>query len=302
MRMLPTASVALAVLLACAPPVFSQAHMRRVPAPQPSIESHRGELMTSHCAAIAERDPRLAPLSRLCEFVQSYRQSLPNFICEERTISTARWLGAPPTTVIEQQVTLLNGIERISNLRVNGAPADPSKSLDMTFLTHGEFGNEFIDVFDLAMKTEFHYERRTKLRGVDALEFSFHIAQQNNHLWKVEDGRTTEMPEFSGKIWVDSLQSRLLRLANQPLKLPREFLIQSAEKQTDYGDVDLGERGKHLLPVHARSHGCLRALPPEGILTRMGAGRSLPRCVTNTIEFSGCRKFVGKAKILEETK
>ncbi|HTM17987.1 MAG TPA: hypothetical protein VL135_13820 [Terracidiphilus sp.] len=290
MRITVNATLVLAALLAAAPVAPGQAQIPALPAPQPTIETHSAEIMTAGCGAISSRDPQLLPLSRLCEFVLSYRRSLPNFICEEETLSRSNWLGGPPPVMRQADVVFQDGMEQLSNVRTNGAPeTEQAKRKRVTLQTHGEFGNELIDLFSQQAHAEFRYEKRTNLGGAQALEFSFHIAKDQNRIWTVGDGRYNILPEYKGAVWVEAASARLLRMRLETMHLPEFFRMESAEKQTDYAPVNLGEVGTHLLPVRSTSRSCLR--PPRR--------STLQRCMTNTIEFRACRKFAGKARIID---
>jgi len=244
------------------------------------------------CAAISQSDAQLEPLSKLCEFALAYRRSLPNFICEQKTVSRAHWLGGPQTMVMEAQVTYRNGVEQYSNVLINGKPgavnAGPGA---FTFQTAGEFGNELVDLFENSGRVQFGHAKSTRIQGKDAIEVSFHIKKEQNSFWSIGDGFTKIFPEFKGTIAVTRADARLLRESLTPVGLPDDFHLESAEKTTDYGDVNLGEAGVHVLPVKAQSRGCMR-VPSVRRITPP------PRCITNTLEFHGCRKFGAKARIV----
>ena len=242
------------------------------------------------CVAIAQSDAQLEPVSKLCEFALSYRHSLPDFICEQQTVSRANWFGGPPQRKIESQITYQNGTELHSNTRVNGVPAEDRAGATMTFRTEGEFGGELVDLFTPVIKPEFRFEKKTRVRGIEALEFSFHVPEAENRFWTVNDGRKTVRPEFRGSIWLQPGTAKLLRIEVEPLHLPKDFLMESALSHTDYSDVSLGEVGTHLLPIHAESRACLR--------TKTGRTGTVPECIINTIDFHGCRKFAGRARIV----
>jgi hypothetical protein len=290
MALLARVLLVLAALFTRAPAAMGQARVPSVPPPQPTIEKHSTEIMTTACATISSHDVQLQPLSRLCEFALSYRRSLPNFICEEETVSRSNWPGGPSPVVTDAQVTYQDGIEKLSNVRTDGVPeTDKAKRNQATFKTYGEFGNELIDLFSPPARVAFRYERPARLGGVEALVFSLHLPRERNTIWTVGDGRYQVAPEFQGEVWIETGSSRLLRLKLEPMNLPRFFMMESAEKQTDYGQVNLGELGAFLLPVRATSRSCFRS----------PSVRAQQRCMTNTVEFRNCSKFAGKARIVE---
>lgn len=284
-----TVTVALALALMGA--VFAQQQDTK----DPDASQHStGDGMHDNCRAIAAGDARLEPVSRLCEFALGYQRSLPNFICEEETVSRATWLGGPAPSTIRAQVTFQDGVEKHSNVLVNGAPDRGIRSgTEAAFRTEGEFGRSLVDLFTPPLQPEFRFVRRTKLRGLEALEFSFHIPQEQNLTWRVGDGNSWALPEFRGGIWLEAASARLLRISVEPMRLPKNFQMESSEEYTDYEEVNLGEAGIHLLATRAVSRGCLRTPP---------SARGLPQshCITNTLQFHGCRKFGAKARIVEQ--
>jgi hypothetical protein len=236
------------------------------------------------CSALSSDDPQRAPLTRLCEFALTYRRTLPNFICEQHTVSTPSWNELP--RILEEQVTYENGHSSYSNLRINGKPATESLGTrSVAFETHGEFGDEIIDLFTPGL-VQFQFARRERVRSVEVDKFTLHIAAETNRIWTIGDGRRTIAPEFQGAVWIDPA-GRPVRLELQPINLPQDFQMGSAEMRTEYEDVNLAEAGIHRLPTKAQSTGCQRA-----------TGGRVPRCLHNTLTFRGCHRFAARSRIL----
>ena len=250
-----------------------------------AVQSH------SSCAAISQGDRRLEPVSKLCEFARQYRHSLPNFICEQRTISSANWVGGPAERTTDSQITYRNGEEVRSNNRVNGAPADDAEVRTMVFRTRGEFGGELVDLFATTVKPRFRYEKTARIRGVEALEFSVRLSREDNLSWTVSYRAKTILPEFRGTFWVQAGSAKLLRFEIEPIHLPRDFPIESARSRTEYHDVAIREVGIHLLPIHSDTRACLRT-------KKTGVRASMTECIFNTVDFDGCRKFAADHKIV----
>jgi len=296
MAMRPQRACGVVLLTAVALAGFGQSGPASpVASPKATGEGRSGGAAVSDCAGLSEHNPQLEPVARLCKFAQTYRRSLPNFICdqeaisEQETASNAAWPGGPRPTRIQAQVTYADGGQQYSKVRINDR-AQPASALQrLEFSSSGEFGSELIELFSPPIKAEFRFEKRTRVNGADALEFTFDLPQKANRSWTLIDETHTILPEFAGTLYLDAKSERLLRMDVKPMHLPRDFLIVSADTQTDYGEVKLGEAGVHLLPVRAESHGCLRH-------TRTDVQE---RCFRNVLRFHGCHRFTAKARIVD---
>lgn len=83
----------------------------------------------SPCSALFA-DLQMAPLAQVCEFALKFRHSLPDFTCEQTTISTCeqkpgstcRGMPASRGPAVQSLVTYLDGEEHYSNVRIDGKP------------------------------------------------------------------------------------------------------------------------------------------------------------------------------------
>jgi hypothetical protein len=254
------------------------------------VDNHAQAIAIPGCAAIAGDDARLAPLTKLCEFVQSYRQSLPNFVCQQETTTKTNWFGGPPVRKIDEQVTYADGVVSYSNPRVNGTPLKTDDwRTRAEFTSSGEFGNELTDLFQLPLAPRFRFERNSSFHGTEAVVFAFQVPQERNTFWRVTQRERAFFPEVRGTIWVDSKSARPLRIEMRSVRLPIPLQMMTAETHTEYDDVNLGEAGIHLLPVRGESNSCMR---PTAFDPR-------ERCFHNLLQFHDCRRFAAKARIVE---
>ncbi|HEU5450547.1 MAG TPA: hypothetical protein VFU76_01100 [Terriglobales bacterium] len=255
------------------------------------------------CAAISARDPQLAPLTDLCRFARAYRQSLPNFVCDE-TVSAHddRPFNHLAPRVLTDVVTYADGEENYSDISIDGVSASErrlSSRAGVPLITSGEFGNNLVALFRPPIAAQFHFVGERRLRGKPALVFEFHLAAATNTFWSLRDASgTTNFPEYRGTVWIAAepaspeAMAGLLRMELQPVSLAPSFLIDSAQVTTDYAPVALGEAGRFLLPTRSETWACVRS---EGELAQV-------RCARNQLRFHGCRKFAATARILSDAR
>ncbi len=249
----------------------------------------------SHCAAIAEQDASLAPLVDLCRFANQYRKSLPNFYCEQKTTirdddPTSRSQFRDEMTA---RVTYEDGRETYSAVRRNGKEADDRKLYTpngTAMQTTGEFAVHLVDLFTAPIVAHFTARPAERVGDARARAFEYSIAQEANDMWRLRDGKGLVLaPAYHGWIWLDQDTNRLVRLEVSPVIEDAAFQIRKGTTLTDYRLVALGEAGTFLLPARSEARVCMRA-----------SRFSRERCVRQSVEFSGCRKFAAKSKLVLE--
>ena len=250
------------------------------------------------CAAISARDPQLAPLTQLCRFARSYRQALPNFLCDQTVTAhdDRPWNNLAPR-VMTAVVTYVGGEETYSSITIDGVPSEwrrLTSRAGVPLTTSGEFGNDLVALFRLPIGAEFKFAREQRLHGKRAQVFEFHLPAAKNSFWSLRDASgATLFPEYRGRIWIaveSDQQNRLLKLGLQPANLPDDFLIESAQVATDYSMISLGEAGNFVLPTRSETWACVKS---EGELAQV-------RCARNELRFHGCRKFAATTRILSD--
>jgi hypothetical protein len=89
------------------------------------------------------------------------------------------------------------------------------------------------------------------------------------------------LPAYSGTIWIDKENFRVLRIELQAQTMPRSFPLDQVESAVDYDYVFIGDN-KYLLPVHSEALSC---------------ARSSSQCSRNVIEFRNYKKFSADTSI-----
>ena len=215
----------------------------------------------------------------------SFTETLPNYVVKQYTTRYAsqaarggqtswRTLDNVTADVIEE-----NGTEKYKNILVNGQP--PRVDVEKTgSWSRGEFSSLQADVLSPATNANFHGKQSTTIVNRAAFVYSFSVAQPNSH-WHVESDSQSYFPAFSGSIWIDKENYRVLRVELSAKNLPSTFPLDIVESAVDYDYVLIGE-SKYLLPVHSEALSCLRGTSD---------------CSRNVIEFRNYKKFTADSNI-----
>jgi len=239
-----------------------------------------------HCGAVVGSDPQLEPLRNLCRFAISYRQSLPNFVCRQRTLRKSD--DAKHTDVVGATVTYENGRATYSDVDFNGKPATHSLRAMDGLTSWGEFGSILVMLFEPGSGAEFEFLRSDVLRGVPVDVFRFHVAQGRNSSWSVRDGHDERLPEYRGELSLSRATGRLMQEDIDALGLDAGFKLQHLHTSTEFEQVPVTGAGSSLLPMRSSTTACLRPSKPKGAMT----------CMQNRLQLSGCRRFGSESRVL----
>ena len=215
----------------------------------------------------------------------SFTETLPNYVVKQYTTRYAAqvvrgnqtsWQALDHVTadVIEE-----DGTEKYKNILVNGQPprVDIEKSGSWS---RGEFSSLQLDVLSPSTNARFHGKQATTIVNRAAFLYDFSVERPNSH-WHIEAEGQSEQPGYTGSIWIDKENYRVLRIELSAQNLPRTFPLDTVESAVDYNYVVIGE-GKYLLPVHSEALSCARG--PSG-------------CTRNVIEFRNYKKFAADSSI-----
>ena len=243
---------------------------------------------SSSCKVFDSAQPEMRQLAGLCRFAASYRQSLPNFVCSQQTVRKSG--DTKHDDVISAIVTYDHGLERYSEIRINGEPTSHTMSRIQGLTSWGEFGNLLVMLFDQPTAAEFAFARHDIVRGVSVNVFSFHVPRERNAIWTLRDGHRELLPEYRGELVLSRDTDRLMQIDIEALGLDGSFLFESFRSSTEFDVVPITGAGEHLLPMRSRSEACLRA--------KSGKAQA---CKTNLLELSACHKFGSESKVVNVT-
>jgi hypothetical protein len=209
----------------------------------------------------------------------SFAQTLPNYIVKQFTTryetEAARggqtsWRAIDNVTA---DVVSEGGTESYKNILVDGKPPREAVEKSGSWST-GEYASVLLDVLQPATDADFHNKRSTTIVNRAAFRYDFSVEQANSH-WHIHAGGQSYQPEYTGAIWIDKENFRVLRIELAARSMPRGFPLDTVESAVDYDYVMIAGN-KFLLPVHSEALSCER-------------GTSL--CSRNVIDFRNYRKF-----------
>jgi hypothetical protein len=230
-------------------------------------------------------------LKNACQYALTVQKALPNYICDEtvRRFNQLDWL----MDTIETQVTVIEGKDSYSNIRINGNPAQIATSQLPGVWSSGEFGMLVPLLFAPDNRATLTFKREERLKSRPALLFDFDIRKPDNRsffVWNL--GGKMLMPGYRGSLWVDKETSRPVRIRakSTPVEIREVWgsdTREVAEIDTEYDDVPLADGTSFLLPARSRLKSCRHGITNVGTT-----------CNRNELKYTNCHKFRAKAKIV----
>jgi hypothetical protein len=233
-----------------------------------------------YCQSLLQPGKEGNALKSACIFSLSLAQNMPNFVCEmsvekyediTRTYRSTHYMQK-----IHAQARYVNGKDYYDDLQINGKLVENTNQLIEGTWSFGEFGAKLLAAFNPKNHPKFSFSKSTKVNGVPAFEYEYHVEHRNNRFWRWLFERKSALPGYEGKVWVSKRDGTILRLQlDSTLGVPDDFPIQAVESKTDYSYFDFKDRSGFVLPSSAH------------IVTRM-----LDRRVYRTnMTFSHCKRF-----------
>ncbi len=215
----------------------------------------------------------------------SFTETLPNYVVKQYTTRYAAQLARGSQTSwqaldhVTADVIEEDGTEKYKNILVNGQP--PRVDIEKTgSWSRGEFSSLQLDVLSPSTNARFHGKQATTIVNRAAFLYDFSVERPNSH-WHIEADGQSDQPSYTGSIWIDKENHRVLRIELAAQNLPREFPLDTVESAVDYDYVVIGE-GKYLLPVHSEALSC---------------AHEASGCTRNVIEFRNYKKFAADSSI-----
>jgi hypothetical protein len=215
----------------------------------------------------------------------SFVETLPNYVVKQFTTrygteaaqgGKTSWRAIDTVTadVVSEQ-----GRESYKNVLVNGKA--PREAVEKTGAwSTGEYASLLQDILSPETDADFHGQRSTTIAARAAYRYDLSVQKANSH-WHVTAASETYVPEYTGAIWIDKQNYRVLRIELAAQKLPKTFLLDTVESAVDYDYVQIGD-GKFLLPAHSEALSC---------------DRGTSYCTRNVIDFRNYRKFSAETSI-----
>jgi hypothetical protein len=219
----------------------------------------------------------------------AFSETLPNYIVKQYTTRYAtvaargnrtNWQALDNVTA---DVIQEGGVEKYKNILINGKP--PVRDVEKSgSWSRGEFSSMMQDVLSPITNADFHGRRSVTMVNRAAVRYDFSVEQPNSH-WHIEVEGGAYMPGYTGTIWFDKENYRVLRIEMSAQGMPSSFALDQVEWAVDYDYVAISD-GRYLLPAHSETLSC---------------ARSNNQCTRNVIEFRNYRKFTADTSITFDT-
>jgi hypothetical protein len=222
-------------------------------------------------------------LDEVRDYVMNYDSSLPDFIClEVETRKAARpgvrtGAGEPSyqtQDVITSKLTYFQHKEEKTPILNGSKPITTSYQNLGGATSTGDFAIRLRSLFERSSQAHFEWSRWTTWDHRLTMVFSFRVAQdRSNFSIGVPDLKKEIIAGYSGEVFVDNENRKVVRLVSKAEDIPPDFPVRRAEELLNYQYVDVG--GQQFL------------LPSRGEL-QMDGGENLS---DNILEFRSYRKY-----------
>ncbi len=218
------------------------------------------------------------------EAAANYTQSLPNYFCQQMT---ARYQSDHPKTgwdaldVVTADVTYEDGKESYKNIKIGSKPVNKSMEDIPGTRSTGEFSTILLDLLDPGTNAIFRKSGSDTIGGRPSWVYKYEVPRERSH-WRIEAPSQLYYPAHGGSVWIDKETSRVLRIEQGTIDMPKLFPFDTVETVTDYAFISLAAGQKYLLPADAEVLSCMR-------------GTS--NCSRNRLEFRNYRKFGAESSI-----
>lgn len=252
-----------------------------------SDEAH----VAAYCQALAKGHEQAEVLKNACQYALTVQRTLPNYVCDEkvRRISNTGLLQ----DVIDSEITVIDGKDSHSNVRVNGKQTEIAPSQLPGIWSSGQFGMLSPLLFAPENRASFVPAGEGKLNAHHALLFSFQVRRSENRTFFVlnTSGRRWKTG-YKGLLWLDKETNRPVRIAarSTPMRIPSQWssdIAEFIEVDTEYKDTPMADGTSFLLPARSSLRSCTFALQ-TGSMT----------CRLNELNYTNCHRFRANAKIV----
>ena len=167
-------------------------------------------------------------------------------------------------------------------LEINGKATSKDFREVGGFRSSGEFGGTLRAIFAEKSKTEFRWDRWSRLRGRMAYVFSYRVPKADSTYsvgYSTFTTRGKSVTGMVGSVWIDRETKRVLLLTSEAEELPAEWPIRATPSMMDYDWADVGGVA-YLLPRRV-----------DSLVIRVKNQRR------NVTEFSEYKKFSAEATV-----
>jgi TonB family protein len=193
------------------------------------------------------------------EAARRFIESLPNFTARRftnRYIAHGNRTSWEALDVAGADVIFENGKESYRNTHVSGKTSAGGVETPGLW-SAGEIAVVLQNVLAPQTNADFSNKRPVAIGNRAAFRYDFSVEQRNSH-WTVTASPEPYTPAYTGSIWIDQEDQRVLRIEMSARNLPDSFAFDAVESEVDYDYVPIGGR-KFLLPANSETLSCTRA-------------------------------------------
>ena len=236
------------------------------------------------CAWLPSGIPHADALPGVCEYVMNVAEKMPNFTCHQEA-SRYRGKSRAPHDLITASVRYEDGKESYDEIKVNGRPATIEAAQSTGLWSTGEFGSGNLrSIFNLRNQAVFEFARESVSGTHAAWVFTYHIAKQNEPLWRLHAADQVVAPAYEGELWIDQKTGQVLHFESTAKEFPASFPLNRASLQIDYENIAFADGSLFVLPTSF------------GASTTFADGES----TRNVVRLTDCHKFRAKGRLVLE--
>jgi hypothetical protein len=256
------------------------------PAESGDISEHAASVSATMSGGAPAGDPVIQSAR---EAAWHFSETLPNYVVKQFTTRYQTEAAKGNRTswqaldVVTADVVAENGKETYKNFLVNGKTPRDSPEKTGSWST-GEFVTIQLNLLAPQTDADFHNKRATTIVNRAAYKYDYSVEQPNSN-WEIHASAESYHPAYTGTIWIDKENSRVLRIEMAAKNMPRAFPLDAVESALDYDYVLISDQ-KFLLPAHSETLSCTRGTSD---------------CSRNVIDFRNYRKFGADTTIKFET-
>jgi hypothetical protein len=223
------------------------------------------------------------------EAAYQFTESLPNYIVKQYTtryqtdVAHGNRTSWQALDIVTADVVCENGKESYKNILINGKPTHEDVEKTGSW-SSGEFATVLQAILAPGTDADFHGKRSTTIVNRPAFRYDYSVEKQNSQWHVYFSNSESYIPGYTGSIWIDKENFRVLRIEMSAKDIPRSFPLDTVESAVDYDYVTISDQ-RYLLPSHSEALSCVR-----------GTGE----CSRNVIEFRNYKKFGADTSITFE--
>jgi VWFA-related protein len=227
-------------------------------------------------------------LTDATRYATDYRESLPNFMCEQVTDRFVSLDGAKTwrhQDKVTGQLTYLDYVENWSFLETerdgHKEHGDADTESERGISSAGLFGAVITGLFRPKSKADITWKETGVLNDGTVQVFNYRVAQSNSNLNLRVSSTDVITVGYHGLVYIDSATHSVRRITEVADDVPKKYPIHATSVSADYDYVSIGGRD-YLMPVGAQ------------IILKKGHNET----ALNEIGFRNFHRFGSTAKIL----